>query len=704
MVDFVSGQNPFAKSNKGDASWKVSGDEQQMRDISRLAILEQELADNPNDAALLHDYETVKAKVGVEGVTQNVSYRSGENPFTKATPTVAPTVAPPAVRQPLQALTATDKAALAADKVLSALLPDSVRQAVVDVAGGAMEAGGLFKNAPRIKDTTTESGWKTLGRALDPVVNTLAGGAGAATAAAPAVLRLSSPLLRAVAPGAAAGAAGAAPAAVADLVENGVGDAAGTVAKGAAVGGVMGPVSQGIGAAFSRMTDTAQQGAARYLRDALGGRADDLVTALRGMRGNVPGERPTAGLVASQGFPEMKLLEEEARRSPVAHLFQARDRANQQVRENVLERMAHPSRQYGGMPSEAEQLREQVSRPLFARAMPDMVPVPEGLRGVITGPAVLPAARRANVTFEQQVMNARGAGVPPPAMRQPGSMGSGQGMGPSRAIRDPDTGEIIGYGPAGPFMPQQPAQSIADLQKLKFELDKEIGGLANTTDAAGLARRRELLDARQQLVQAMEQGSGMYAVANRIYRNYSAPQNQGQIAEQLLASLRGATGVERPLAFQQAMENAPRTIRRAGLAPRFDRIEDVMTPEQMASINALRRSVQREADYAGVHAPQGVIEKMEPMLLRFEESTPSWFSRAATLIRQSARKIGVRTREDAMRAIDDAMLNPAAMADLVSGLNLAERTRAIQALRAASTNPQLRNALVGQLSNAVTEE
>lgn len=112
----------------------------------------------------------------------------------------------------IQPETYVDKAALAADKIMrfiGSAVPSYIpsRQDFVDMAGGMAGMGGLLEDAPRIQNTTTDSGWKTLGKVLDPTALAVGGKAFQLAKEAPAIARMTSPILQNMIAGGAAGGA-----------------------------------------------------------------------------------------------------------------------------------------------------------------------------------------------------------------------------------------------------------------------------------------------------------------------------------------------------------------------------------------------------------------------------------------------------------------------------------------------------------------
>lgn len=159
----------------------------------------------------------------------------------------------------------------------------------------------------------------------------------------------------------------------------------------------------------------------------------------------------------------------------------------------------------------------------------------------------------------------------------------------------------------------------------------------------------------------MEQQSGDYALANTTFRNFSAPQNQAEIA----AVLRGQME-QGPAQFLKGMKDAPTTIKRADMSPRFGDLRQIMTPEQMDTLKALRSSAQREVDYAGTRVGEGMMPEARSVMERIEGALPPIFSQAITTLRKALSKGGKLQEEEIRMILNEAMLDPNKAADLIS--------------------------------------
>jgi Transglycosylase SLT domain len=490
---------------------------------------------------------------------------------------------------------------------------------------------------------------------------------------------------RAVAEGAAAGAAGNAV-----LGEN--------VGEGAAFGAIAGPVMTGVGklagvatGAIQDITGGAAGAATSKLRQLFGDRTAASIVALRGTRGLVPGEAPTAGRAASDLFPEIKAIEQNARRSPGVDALLMQDAQNAAARQNVLEghaRLARPgvATEGGSVPlSPAQEMRKTGTVADYARSESDRITLTPELEAIIRGEEARSAARAGDRAFSQQRTNAFAGGQPVPQGRTAGSPG-----GPG------------GRDAAGMPMPAIPAtRSVQDLQQFKNELGARIDRI-RMSDPEEAYR---LSQARRQLTDAMEAQSLPYAAATTNYRALSRPQNQGEVMGTMLTALRGNPAVKEDVgAFLGSVGNAPRTIKNSLGNSRYEQLEQVMSPQQMAEINALRRSAEREARYQGMTVSEDVMKRYENIFHQISDTTPGVFNQVFTIVRALTKRVGGRTDEQVDRIVNEAVRDPAALANLMEQVPPRERTAAINTIRQIAKRPEPMGGIIGATAPAISEE
>lgn len=469
---------------------------------------------------------------------------------------------------------------------------------------------------------------------------------------------------RSAAAGAAGGAAGAAA-----LGED--------VSDGAVFGGVAGPALSLVGNAGNKIIrggkklfETARDRTAGEIRHIFGDRTDDAITALRNVKENVPGEQMTAGAAASAKFPEFKVLEEGARSRPGADKFLQLDAENEAARLAAIEKYAAPGRRgvapaIGAPvpPSTLESVRYRKTEPLYEAAFKDRVPLSIKAKQALTGAEVLPLNLKGAKAFDQNRAN---------AMAQGGSVPGGSSTG----------GKTI---------------SIKQLQAVKEQVTKEINTLERATDAAGIARKQRLIEARDALTAEMKKASPRYAKANDTYAKLMLPQNQSNVAQQLVTALRSPSGAERVPAFLGAMKNAPLTIQRAG-APRFKQIEQIASPEQLRAYKGVQSSLERQAAYDALGTKPGIVPQYLSPYDKLAKVTPRLFDQVLTTIKAGVQHLGRRSDTEVRKVISDAMLDPNKMADLMAHVPPSQRSKVAEAFSIMGNDPAAIGAVAGSSS------
>ena len=458
------------------------------------------------------------------------------------------------------------------------------------------------------------------------------------------------------------------------------------IGEGALAGAALSPVAVGAGKLIKAgakgvdaLTGGAAGRAAAELRNVFGDRTAAVVQALRNLRGEVPGEAPTAGRAASAAFPELKVLEEAAMKEPgIGHKLLSAQERNVAAREAALEPTAFPGRRFPGEEmSEAEALRRRVTQPLYERAAEDRILLNPELAEIVRGAEAQTAFGRGARSFEQAQSNLAAAGRPVPPGQLPPTVPPGGRRG-TMQIRSNETGEIISTQPTTPFMPNFDTRSVRDLQRAKQYLDLQIQGLGRS--GADNLRLKQLSEARNLLDQQLREQSGDYALASEMFRNLSAPQNQADVAQVLVSALKKG-----PKQFIEATEDAARTIKRADLSPRFEHLQDVMTPEQMATINALKRTAQREVGYGRLKADPDLVPEYLSVFDKLERATPGFLNNVATVTRSVLKQLGGRSDEQVRKVVSEAMLDPNRLANLLETLPVSQRNSLIRSINAIGT-------------------
>jgi hypothetical protein len=634
----------------------------------------------------------------VRAAEQKMSGNTQANPFDEfddVAPTLAqrvtkPTVSPVATEAKKMVEEDTGQALKAGIALTASKVARAVNHILPQAVSAFAEKHGFMpseQDVEILKQSIADSATgKTANIATEIAATAIPGGAAMRGAQALPLVRAAPAMVRNIAGGAAAGAAGNA------AIDEDIG-------QGALFGGVAAPVMSVAGRLGSRVVGGIQdivggpQGAAtRKLRDIFGDRTAAAVAALRGTQGIVPGETPTAGRAASEFLPEFKVMEDVARRSPAAEALLMQDAQNMAARQNVLEghaRLARPgvAVQDGPIPlSPAAEMRQAGTSANYARANSDRIDLTPELEAIVRGEEARAASRAGDRAFSQQQTNAFAGGGNIPRGAVAGSPG-----GPG------------GRDAAGMPMPSIPGnRSVQDLQQFKNELTAKIERI-RMSDPEEAYR---LSQARRQLTEQMEAQSPSYSAATTNYRELSRPQNQGEVANVMLNALRGSRGgaTEDVGGFLRSVEDAPRTIKNAMGTSRYQQLEQVMTPQQMAEINALRNSATREARYASLDVPESVVRKYESVFDTIANNSPGVFNQIVTVFRAAAKRLGRQSDADVEAIVNRAVRSPEEMARLLESLPPVDRNATINAIRRIGARPETSGAIIGATAPAISEE
>jgi hypothetical protein len=281
---------------------------------------------------------------------------------------------------------------------------------------------------------------------------------------------------------------------------------------------------------------------AAYLQ-ATEGRSQEFINQLRSPDLEiVPGSKPTAAQAAAPlGGTEFSALGESARQVlPTA--YYAREGEQAAARQNAI-------RDVGGTPANitaASDARTAASNPLYAAAEARKFAADPALMQLADDPYIrqaLPDATRLsksqNVTFTNN---------------------------PTRFIHN-----------------------------VKISLDKMLTRTGDTALARG--ERAQVMDVKNRLVGWLDKNAPEYGAARAVFADKSKPINQMEVGQYLEGKLTTSLGTgERANVFATAVKDAAGTIKRATTnEARFKALSDVLTPDQVRAVNAIRDDLARAA-------------------------------------------------------------------------------------------------------------
>jgi len=374
----------------------------------------------------------------------------------------------------------------------------------------------------------------------------------------------------------------------------------------------------------------------RVLNQVGGDDAAAIASRLRGARELVPGSIPTAGQVAESGG--IAALERAASQAnPQAYTERAMQQAS--ARLNALRGIAGDDAAIAA----AKAARSEASGPLFQQATKAAYTVDDKLANLLKRPAVQQAMGRAKTLAENE-------GRTFTFNVNPSNPFSGLG------IKDNKSTQISGQA----------------LQDLKMAMDEML-----SDPASGFAGKSgdAVRSLRGQLLGWMEGANPVFKRARTTHSAMSKPINQMQVGQFLLDKVQpalsdfGALGQESGAQYARALRNADQTVRAATQFKGNKTLTDVMTPDQMGTLNAIGQDLARKANAQNLGRGVGsdTFQKLSMNNIAQQSGMPRLaggllefpgISRATRWIYQGA-------DEKAQGLLSDALLNPAQAADLM---------------------------------------
>lgn len=336
---------------------------------------------------------------------------------------------------------------------------------------------------------------------------------------------------------------------------------------------------RGVAKLITNPAETFATGAkANLLLEAADGREQTIINALRSNQEIVPGSRPFAGQAAAgAGAPRYAQLQAAAEGAlPTEYL--ARREAQEAARLGAVRSV--------GKDEEALALalegRASTAKGKYTVAGKQMVEEDANLATLMETPAMRRALNRAKeIADNRQEKFSVGEFVP-------------EETKPSALVDE--FGNSLGETTTPAQFREFPVQS---LHYVKMALDDMINDPA--TFGIGSSEAAAVTGVRQQFLKWLEDKSPKYAEARQTFASQSKPINQMEVGQYLEGKLTGAFGEGAPQragVFGGAMKEAPATIKRAvSGAPRFEKLADILTPEQLKAVEQVRQELLRDVRY-----------------------------------------------------------------------------------------------------------
>lgn len=329
--------------------------------------------------------------------------------------------------------------------------------------------------------------------------------------------------------------------------------------------------AKGVGAVYNALDPKA----AAYLA-AVEGRGQEVVNALRQPSEIVPGSLPTAAQAASPvGVTKFSALGESAANTSPTPFYK---RGEEQKAAQIA-----AVQQVGKTPADlaaAEATRSSTASSLYGISKNTLVPADSTLTTLLERPSMNKVMARA-----EDLAKERG---------QPFQVGKNR---PAETIPSTildSSGNPIGSTQIPAEVAKYPGSS---LHAMKMAFDDLIKNPERF--GIGSAEVGAIKSTRSQFLNWVEDKAPSYKTARETFAAQSKPINQMAVGQFLEGKLKPALGEEsarlRATGFAGAMENAPGTIKRATGEARFEKLSEVLTPDQLKILEDVKSDLARSA-------------------------------------------------------------------------------------------------------------
>lgn len=373
------------------------------------------------------------------------------------------------------------------------------------------------------------------------------------------------------------------------------------------------------------------QAAGRLANTAAGDRKDALIAALKNPNEIVPGSKPTAGQAAvdvnSAEFSALQKLAAERQ----------------------------PSEYYGPQGIEGQQNTARLN------ALRTIGKTPQALESAIENRA-LDAERNYGLAYAQQIKA-------DPALAK---------ISENPYFKDalPDALKLA---------EAEGSNAKNDLTRIlhfvKISLDKQVGRVGDT--ALSNTERRAVQDVKTQLMDWLSAKNPAYGSARDVFAAQSKPINQMQVGQELEKRLIPALSEDakqRAGMYATALQDAPGTIKRATGQPRFEELNQIMRPDQMETLRAVKADLERNALVEAL-ASKGLPAARERIGAAVPQApAPGMFSPILSAARAGYNRLTGKATDKIMMDLAEHMKNPQEMARIMESAKPYERKALVDAL------------------------
>ena len=263
-----------------------------------------------------------------------------------------------------------------------------------------------------------------------------------------------------------------------------------------------------------------------------------------------------------------------------------------------------------------------------------------------------------------------------------------------------------------PIMRQTPATQAEITGESLHYIKRALSDIAYApTSTTGIGRdaqiaARGLLD---DFVNVFETKVPEYGQARKVFSDLSAPVNQAQVLKEMVSVLEKPGGGERITPFLNVLGRGEQAmLKRAGgrAGPRYEALDEVLTPQQIAKVREVARQLETEATIGKQIVDAGQSRAAE--LIKDEipsHRLPNVFNIFATTANKFLEIIGNRTSKETIEKLAKSSMSAKSFDELLATLPAKERNKVLQVISDPKTwanVPAVTQAKVKKLGGAIS--
>lgn len=200
-----------------------------------------------------------------------------------------------------------------------------------------------------------------------------------------------------------------------------------------------------------------------------------------------------------------------------------------------------------------------------------------------------------------------------------------------------------------------------DLYNIRKEIAQDLSEYAGSKNMATASFRAEATKAETNLKKLLDAeinkaaGSNLWTNYLTNFAEHSKKIDQLELGQQLKDKLQGNFSEETAGKFLQAINEAPATIKRATGTSRYEKLDEVLSPKQVSTVNAvyadLLRAEKAKASGKGVEQAKGAD-------INTAQEVPGFLSTAVTFAKNVLRDLASGTQKDFDNRMAELLLDP----------------------------------------------